>query len=253
MTHAKKRIAIDIKTLLALLLFAVTGPLWAAAGAVGTVTHLSGIVSVRHADGSTKLLSLKSEVLEGDLLSTENETFTRIKFIDGGEVVLRPNTQFKVDKYSFDAADASGDNAFFSLVKGGLRAASGLIGKRSRDKVGYGTVVATIGIRGTYFVAHYCDNDCGGIPTPSGGPLANGLHVSVTQGMIVLSNGGGSQDFAAGQFGFTPSFTTPPVVVPPSPGLQFNLPMSFSAASPPGSGPAQGPAGTQGAVDCEVR
>jgi hypothetical protein len=242
-----------MKTLLALLLFAVTGPLWAAAGAVGTVTHLSGIVSVRHADGSTKLLSLKSDVLEGDLLSTENETFTRIKFIDGGEVVLRPNTQFKVDKYSFDAADASGDNAFFSLVKGGLRAASGMIGKRSRDKVGYGTVVATIGIRGTYFVAHYCNNDCGGISTPSATPLPNGLHVSVTEGMIVLSNGGGSQNFAAGQFGFTPNFTTPPVVVPTSPGIHFAMPPSFLGAGPSGGTPTPSPAGTQGAVDCEVR
>ena len=37
-------------------------------------------------------------------------------------------------------------------------------------------------------------------------PLPAGLHVSVLDGAIMLANGGGSQAYSAGQFGFTPSF-----------------------------------------------
>ena len=66
------------------------------AATAGEVTHLSGTVSVKKPDGSSKLLSI-NPVQEGDLIVTEAETYARIKFVDGGEVVLRPNTQLKVE------------------------------------------------------------------------------------------------------------------------------------------------------------
>ena len=58
------------------------------------------------------------------------------------------------------------------------------------------------------------------LPTGQGG-LAAGLYVHVIDGLINLSNKGGSMQFAAGQFGFTPSFKQPPVVLPVNPGMQF--------------------------------
>ena len=39
------------------------------AAAVGEVTHLSGTLAVKRLDGTSKLLSVKSEVLEGDALT----------------------------------------------------------------------------------------------------------------------------------------------------------------------------------------
>lgn len=83
-------------------------------------------------------------------------------------------------------------------------------------------------------------------PSPARAP---GLYVQVLDGMINVSNGGGSQNFAAGQFGFTPNVKMPPVVVPTNPGMQFTPPPVFSApiqsssATPPKSN----------TVDCEVR
>ena len=74
-------------------------PVLAGEAAVGTVTHLSGTFSVQQKDGASKVLSVRSDVKEGDLLSTEGDTYARVKFVDGGEVVLRPNTQFKVEKF----------------------------------------------------------------------------------------------------------------------------------------------------------
>jgi hypothetical protein len=137
---------------------AVAGLLFAGnalADPVGTVTDLSGPLLVRKVDGTVKVLSQKSTVDSGDTLVSEKDTYARIKFIDNSEITLRPNTQFKIENFSYDEAKPQGDSAFFSLIKGGLRSITGLLGKRNRDKFGLNTPTATIGIRGTTFVAQY--------------------------------------------------------------------------------------------------
>jgi FecR protein len=84
---------------------------------------------------------------------------------------------------------------------------------------------------------------------PSAG-LAPGLYVQVLDGAIHLSNGGGTQNFTAGQFGFTPGFTQPPVILPANPGMQFTPPPSFSSTTGPQGGSSGGKPGN---VDCQVR
>lgn len=208
----------------------------AQAAPVGQVTHLSGTLSVQRIDGTTKLLSVKSEVQEGDLLSTEDETYARVKFADGGEVVLRPNTQLKLDAYAFNQAKPASDNVVMSMLKGGLRAVTGLVGKRNREKVSFSTTTATIGIRGTHFGALLCQNDCARVPTVSGRPPENGLHVDVAQGAVVVTNPAGQQVLNAGQFGFVRSAATPPVVVPPQQSVPVTMPSSIAKNEGKGQG-----------------
>lgn len=219
------------------------GLLWtplAQAAAVGQITHLSGTLSAKRADGSTKLLSVKSEVQEGDTLGTESETYARIKFVDDGEVVMRPGTQIKINNYSYTAGKPESDNMILSMFKGGLRAVTGLIGKRNREKVSFQTETATIGIRGTHFGALLCQNDCGGVPTTSGTPPPNGLHVDVTNGAIVMSNGAGSVQINTGQFGFVVNSGTLPVIVPPQQGVQVTVPSSITQGKGGGRGIGKG-------------
>lgn len=211
-----------------------------AATTAGEITHLSGTLSAKRADGTSKLLSVKSEVLEGDTLGTESETYARIKFADGGEVVMRPGTRLKIESYSYNAAKPESDNIVMSMFKGGLRAVTGLIGKRNREKVSFQTETATIGIRGTNFGALLCQNDCGGVPTTGGTPPPNGLHVDVTTGAIVMSNGAGSVQINAGQFGFVANAGTLPVIVPPQQGIQVTLPSSISQGKGGGRGIGRG-------------
>jgi hypothetical protein len=75
--------------------------------------------------------------------------------------------------------------------------------------------------------------------------------VQVLDGLIHLSNGGGSQSFAAGQFGYTASFVKPPIVLPANPGMQFTPPPSFSSSNVQ-SGTSSS-SGKSSSVDCEVR
>jgi len=208
------------------------------AGSAGNITHLSGVLFATHMDGTKKMLSVKSEILEGDTLRTEVNTYARIKFVDGGEVVLRPETVFKVDAYSYKPVSEAKqeDNILFSLLKGGLRSVTGMIGKRSPDRFKMQTTTATIGIRGTHFGALLCNDDCASIPTVSGQPPGNGLHTDTAQGTTVVSNAAGSIEVPAGAFSYTPSPTTPPALVPPSQGIQVTMPTSISNNKASGSG-----------------
>jgi hypothetical protein len=255
-----------------------------AAQVAGTVVQLSGPLMARKASGAVKILSLKSEVESGDTLVTEKNTYALVRFIDNSEITLKPSTTMKIDSYAFDNAKPDQDSANFSLVKGGLRSVTGLLGKRNKEKFELKTPSATIGIRGTTFIADYIPQDeeramaslqawlnastaaLGDSvmpvaplqlaqlsqPRPPGGApaLPPGLYVHVIDGLIHLTNKGGAQQFAAGQFGFTPNMTQPPVIVPRNPGLIFLPPPSFTAPAPH-SGSATPP--KSNAVDCEVR
>jgi len=91
--------------------------------------------------------------------------------------------------------------------------------------------------------------------TPPGAPSASGLnpglYVQVLDGMIHVSNGGGSTTFSAGQFGYTGNLQQPLVIVPVNPGIRFTPPLAFSA--PPTSQSGSGTSPKSGTVDCEVR
>ena len=212
---------------------------------VGSVTHVSGSLGARKGDGSIKFLSINSPVEEGDMLVTEKRTYARIKFRDNSEVTLKPNTQFKIEQFSHSKDKPADDKAAYNLVKGGLRAVTGQIGKRgNQDSYQMKTPTATIGIRGTDYGATYCQADCGKLPS--------GLYVDVADGKIVVTNRGGSQTLGAGQYGHVPSATAPPVILPKNPGISTFTPPS--SVSGPSKGPSPPTGGEQGKKDdCEVR
>lgn len=251
MMSLKKCIA--TKALLWLALTCLGAHAWAGQVA-GTVMQLSGPLMVKKADGKVKLLAIKSEVEQGDTLLTEKETYALIKLIDNSEITLKPSTSFVIEQFAYTAEQPDGDHAVFSLLKGGLRSVTGLLGKRNKERFEMKTPAATIGIRGTTFIASVVP------PAPPGGPsvpaapastmLPPGLYVQVLDGLIHVTNPAGSQNFAAGQFGFTPNFRQPPMVVPLNPGLQFAPPPTFSVPTPPSGGGGGNKAAN---VDCVVR
>jgi hypothetical protein len=174
------------------------------------------------------------------VLSTEEDTFARIKFVDKGEVVLRPGTQLKIENYSFNAEKPADDNVVMNMFKGGMRAVTGLLGKRSKDKVSFQTETATIGIRGTHFGALLCNNDCGGVGTTSGKPPPNGLHVDVTAGAVTMTNAGGTVQVNAGQFGYAAGANSPPAQVPPQNAVPVTMPSSIASNKGSGKGIGKG-------------
>lgn len=203
-----------------------------ASSGVGQVTHLSGTL-VGRMEGQTqpRLLANRSAISPGETLATQGDTYARVKFNDGTEVVLRPNTQFKIEAYVYDEKEPAKDNIIFGLLKGGLRSVSGLMSKRNRDKIQYTTATATVGIRGTHFGMLMCSADCANIPTVTGVMPADGLHLDVAAGQIVVTNPQGSQTINPGQFGYVPSATAAPAIVPAQSGVRVTMPAVIAAGN----------------------
>jgi hypothetical protein len=218
------------------LLIAATLSLDVIAAPAGEVTHVSGALMVRKADGSSKILAPKSKVDSGDLLATAGDTYARVKFADGGEITLRPNSQLRIESFVFDQTKPATDSALFNLIKGGLRTITGAIGKRKPDAYQMRTTVATIGIRGTHYGLLFCQNDCKNLRNSDGEVPKNGLHLDVAQGLISVTNAGGEKLLSIGQFGFVEDNSTPVKVIPSRQGVTNNMP---SFQSPPSGSNAE--------------
>jgi hypothetical protein len=204
--------------------------------AQGQVQHLSGTLHVQRADGSIRLLSEKSQVLVGDVVSTERDSYAQLRMTDGGNITLRPNTQIRVEGYEFSEKEPEKDNFVFALLKGGMRAVTGLIGKRvNRDAFKLRTATATVGIRGTDFNA---------IEVPPGGggnAPAPGVYVVVSDGTVVLTSGGTELIASAGQTAFASDPGLPAAIVPPPPNLpDIDPPASFGSDNPTAINGGQG-------------
>lgn len=185
-----------------------------AAGA-GVVTHLSGTMSVQRPDGSVRILSQKSEVQPGDVLTTQRDSYAQINFTDGSAATMRPNSTMKLETYSFSQESPQNDGMFMRLVKGGLRTVTGLIGKRgNQDAYKIGTSTATIGIRGSSGDTVACASDCG--------KLEPGTYHTTYTGSYIMQTQGGTQLVNEGQFGFAQDPGKPPVLLPGDPGLNLS-------------------------------
>ena len=150
-----------------------------AAPQAGEVVKVVGRASAATAEGDLRRLDQGQPVNNGDTVITATSSFVRMKLSDGGYVVLRPNTRFQIADYNYsDKAEES--RSVFSLLKGGFRAVTGLIGQRNHGAVSYRTAVATIGIRGTDLEVIDCSDGCPDLSVNA----QEGLYFKVHQGGI---------------------------------------------------------------------
>ena len=211
MMHMKSFLAGRL-LLAAVVLLQGMAPAWAD----GVLTHLSGPVSVTTTAGAVLPGKVGIAVGVGDTVATGAGGFARLEMSDGGEMVLRPDSQLKVESYRFAAAKPAEDNFVFSVLRGGLRTVTGLVGKRgNKDAYELKTPTATVGIRGTQFDLRVCQASCGA--------LADGTYLAVRFGAVQTGNAQGSLAVAAGQIAHIPP-QRPPVMLPRDPGIGFTPP-----------------------------
>lgn len=174
--------------------------------AVGDTTALRNGMPVK--------LTRGSEVQSGDTLRVGESSNMQVRFNDEGVTALRSNSVFRIDDYKFEEKTNVG-KSFFSLLKGGMRSITGLIGKFNRDNYAVKAQTATIGIRGTHFVLAQCSNDCF---NKDGSKAENGLFGGVTDGRIAVSNQAGEHEFGKNEFFHVPSSDAlpKPLLAPPS-------------------------------------
>lgn len=189
------------------------------AAPVGEVAYIAGTLSAQKPDGTIKILSRKSGIEVGDVLSTEKDSYVQINFTDNSQATLRPNSRLKIESYHFDEKEPQRDNLLFGLLKGGLRTLTGLIGKRGNpDAYSLKTANATIGIRGSSGDTLECNEGCAGV-TDTSDKLESGVYHATYTGAYILSNEQGSQLVGEGQFGFVKDAGTAPVILTTDPGM----------------------------------
>ena len=169
-------------------------------------------------------------VVPGTTVTTAAGAQAVIRFDDGHAVVLNENTEFRVDRYSFDNEKPQNDNIAIQLLKGAMRSVSGVIGARSRNAFALLAPQATIGIRGTDFMI----------------ALVNPAYISVLQGSIAATNAAGTATFAAGTTATVASSTALAVSIPAS-AVPASVASSFGSMGSVGLGAGAAGAGAGGA------
>jgi hypothetical protein len=135
-----------------------------AAGSAGVAQFIAGDVNVLRANGKTEALAKGKALESGESILTGTGGRAQVRFSDGGLVSLQPNTEFKIANY-VDEADPRQDRFLVDLLRGSMRAITGLIGKRNRENYKVTTTTATIGIRGSGFSVGYNPDGSLGITT----------------------------------------------------------------------------------------
>jgi hypothetical protein len=170
-------------------------PASAFAAEVARVQFAAGQASATTADGRVRTLARGADINEGDTVNTEQGR-VQLKFRDGALVSLQPRTAFRIDEYAFRGTADGSEKGFFSLLRGGLRTITGLIGRSNSDSYRVRTQTATIGIRGTEYIAQ----------------VGNSLNVSVGGGRIALTNDAGTFIIEQGQSAYVADSKSLPIV-----------------------------------------
>jgi len=184
--------------------------------AAGKVVLVTGKAAALTPDGKPRKLKRGGPFYEGDTIETQKKSFVKLKYTDGGVMLLRPATKLVVEKYK-NPKKGKGESVS-RLVKGGLRAVTGAIAKRDRSKFKLKTPTATMGVRGTDFTVRFCAGDCGDLGARVA-PPADGLYTGVNSGGIDLTNAAGTRGYNAGQYGYVKNVNTRPQVLPAAPAV----------------------------------
>jgi hypothetical protein len=101
---------------------------------------------------------------------------------------IKADSSVKLEAFHFSPDEPEQDAAVTEVIKGSMRALTGIVGKRSKDKVQYKTKVSTVGIRGTA-IEIWQDGDA----------------VTVDFGDVIVENEGGKVNLEEGQSAKTAS------------------------------------------------
>ena len=190
----------------------------------GKVLRVTGRATVTSPDGNIRKVEKGAKLASADIVSTSARSYVRMKMEDQSYLMVRPDSRMAIDHFKFNKKSKEG-RSFFSLLKGGFRAVTGLI--RQKKNYRYRTTVATIGIRGTDFSVRVCSYDCYDIdPVPE-----NGLFLEVHDKEVIITTKAGEYSFTKGQFAYVASSDSPAVLLDEIPDVFDQKPIPSPTAA----------------------
>jgi hypothetical protein len=115
---------------------------------VARVGLLHGSAVALSTAGVTRTIVQGAPVFVGDTLQTERGSFAVLVFRDQSRVTLQSGTRFQVEEFKYGVGTRAVSLAL-RLIRGSLRAVTGLVAKENPQAFRVATSVATIGIRGS--------------------------------------------------------------------------------------------------------
>lgn len=112
---------------------------------VAEVEYVRGIAFVQQANASPRIMGKGSKLDEGDKISTSEGSLAIMKLQDGTRMTVRPSTELVLTQFKYDAK-ATDNSMVLNLLRGGLRAITGLVNKNGSGTARIQTNTATIGI-----------------------------------------------------------------------------------------------------------
>jgi len=137
--------------------------------------------------GTQRALKIGDLIDSGSVVSTGEKSSAVIKFEDGQVMALAERTSFRIVDYKYDKKRVSQSSAVFSLLQGGLRFITGVIGSTNRNSVRMTAGTATIGIRGTDGIILY-------------NSVTQAVTAAVNAGAVALETPQGTQTIGVGNF-----------------------------------------------------
>ncbi len=178
--------------------------------AAGKVVFAQGTPTATNTAGVQRSLARGSEIFSGDRLITDNGRL-QLSMVDGAFISVQPNSEYQVETYNYTGTPDGTEQASYRLVKGGVRAVTGLIGRQNPEAYKVNTAVATIGIRGTGHNTRICAGDCGGRP--------DGLYHQTWEGITFVVNDVDVQPVRAGTGVYVQNIDTEIEVLDQPPGI----------------------------------
>lgn len=168
---------------------------------VGHVATLNGQAVAKDINGDTQALAINWQVYEGDRITTNLGSTISIYLKDGAEIHLKEDSIIKITEYIITDGFDNSSSSILDLLRGGLRKITGAIAANSLANYELQTGFATIGVRGTEYVAKLCSAEDCSHSVSRNDPGAQ-LHAAVFEGIISLTTDHDEQILMAiGEYG----------------------------------------------------
>jgi hypothetical protein len=209
-------------------LVAAAGPVCAQSTEAGRFLSVVGDVRVGREGGQQRAAQRAAEFYEGESIVTGSGALAQLRMSDGALMSVRGETEIKLDRFSYSGENDRNASFFMSVLKGGLRTITGVIGKQNRDRYRITTATVTLGVRGTDFeIVH--------VPQAISSEVPAGTYNRVYEGVTSFQNKAGAALLVSrDQTAFVAlQGSTAPVLVPP-PAAIFSRPTPIPQIAPQG-------------------
>jgi hypothetical protein len=126
---------------------------------VARVALLTGTAQAITAGGQPRALSVGAALFNGDSVRTDKASHAVLAFRDRSKVTVIADSEFKLEDVRFTGARSESGNFAVRIIRGGVRALTGLLATNDPKAVTFGITTAVIGLRGTGFdsyVGQHC-------------------------------------------------------------------------------------------------